>query len=323
MMKQKTIYLMLAVVAVLLAVSTQLANAQAPTPAPQMPKEDVITDDKYLPRDDVKGVAGGVIDIMALAYVAGYYGTNNPAADVNGDGLVDIKDLAILGSNYNRTAPEAGALAIPTATPAMPTVDVGKAGDDFGKVLVSVAKPETNAQANLTWRPLKVGVGIDHVYTWDLMDGQTSTPPDFYTWVSVGGTTARTATWWNSADIWPYWLLGWWQYAEFPRFAVNDPAGNNYPVPIIMEMRDDDGQFCYGYLGCRVGYETADLSPVPGQRLKRLAFFPASCYAIDEAGVKFDGLFDSTNNRCRINLTSWGNEWPRASVSYHLDAMWE
>ncbi len=337
---QKNVYVklskvvMLAVVALMVAVSTQLAlvpqsvKAESPTatPAPLLPKDGFVKDEKYLPRDDVSDKEGGAIDIKDLSYVAGWYGTTNPAADVNGDGVVDIKDLAILGNNYNKTAPEAGASAIVVPTPLPPTVDAGKAEDDFNKVISSVQaeKPaETKAQSGYNWRPLKVGVGIDHVYTWDLMDGETHTPPDFYAVVGVGGSVARTATLWNKADIFPYWMLGWWQYAGFARFAPTDPMGDNYSIPITLEIRDDDGQFCYGYLGCRWGYEVPDLTPVRAQRVKRLAFIPSSCRVIDEAGVLFVGAWDGPGNRCRVNLTSWGDEWPRASVTYHVDALWE
>jgi hypothetical protein len=42
----------------------------------------------------------GVVDITDLAFIANHYGTQDLAADINGDGQVDIVDMSIAASNY-------------------------------------------------------------------------------------------------------------------------------------------------------------------------------------------------------------------------------
>lgn len=42
----------------------------------------------------------GVVDILDVAIAAGLFGTNNPVGDVNGDGLVDVFDLVIIATNF-------------------------------------------------------------------------------------------------------------------------------------------------------------------------------------------------------------------------------
>jgi len=50
----------------------------------------------------------GQIDILDLAYIAGHYQSNDPAADLNNDGLVDILDLAMVAGNYQQQGPLTG-----------------------------------------------------------------------------------------------------------------------------------------------------------------------------------------------------------------------
>lgn len=56
-----------------------------------------------LPGGDVTG--DNLIDIFDLALIGSRYGRNDPLADINGDGLVDIFDLALTAANYNRQGP--------------------------------------------------------------------------------------------------------------------------------------------------------------------------------------------------------------------------
>ena len=42
----------------------------------------------------------GVVDILDVAIAAGLFGTNNPVADVNGDGRVDVFDLVIIAIHF-------------------------------------------------------------------------------------------------------------------------------------------------------------------------------------------------------------------------------
>lgn len=56
-----------------------------------------------LPGGDVTG--DGVIDILDLALVGQYYGTNHSQADINGDGQVNIFDLVLPASNFGRHGP--------------------------------------------------------------------------------------------------------------------------------------------------------------------------------------------------------------------------
>jgi hypothetical protein len=42
----------------------------------------------------------GVVDINDIAACAGKFGTNDPVADVNGNGLVDIFDLLLIVINF-------------------------------------------------------------------------------------------------------------------------------------------------------------------------------------------------------------------------------
>lgn len=54
-------------------------------------------------RGDVNG--DGQVNIFDLAYVASSFNSSAPAADLNGDGRVDIFDLAIVASNYGQGQP--------------------------------------------------------------------------------------------------------------------------------------------------------------------------------------------------------------------------
>jgi len=42
------------------------------------------------------------VNILDLAFIAGRYGSNDPTADLNGDGKVDIVDLVIVADKYDR-----------------------------------------------------------------------------------------------------------------------------------------------------------------------------------------------------------------------------
>jgi YVTN family beta-propeller protein len=54
-------------------------------------------------RGDVNG--DGRVNMLDLAYVASRFGSSTPAADLNGDGKVDIFDLVIIADNYGRDRP--------------------------------------------------------------------------------------------------------------------------------------------------------------------------------------------------------------------------
>ena len=45
------------------------------------------------------------IDILDLSYVGYHFGSDEPAADLNGDGRVDILDLSMVGANFGQTGP--------------------------------------------------------------------------------------------------------------------------------------------------------------------------------------------------------------------------
>jgi secreted trypsin-like serine protease len=49
---------------------------------------------------DVNG--DGRVDILDLAFIATHYGSADPAADTNGDGIVNVLDLAIVAGHYNQ-----------------------------------------------------------------------------------------------------------------------------------------------------------------------------------------------------------------------------
>jgi hypothetical protein len=266
---------------------------------------------------------GGVVDIFDLAFAASRYGTDDSAADINFDGQVDIFDLSILASGYDQA--ESAAAAAVVAPAPLPLVEAG--AEDFGAFNLSVEEEsfEVEAQAGLVARrPLRIGVGIDHVKALDVMDSQTQTPPDLYALVAASGVWARTATWWDSYEIWPNWRLGWWRYSSFPWVPKSDPTANNYSLPIDLVIRDDDGRTCYGSFGCRDRYEVADVSSILQRRTKLLTLFPATCTVVNEAGVRTYGRWlDSSNNRCRVELQGWGTERPRAYVRYFIDAVWE
>lgn len=334
---RKITKIMLMVIAVLMfAITLPLANptlAQTPTPAPEMPEDEVVRDEAYQSSSDLSEKPGGIIDIFDLSFVASRFNSTNPAADINLDGKVDIFDLSMLANKFGKTEAEiaaegdtdSAAAPVPTSTP-IPMVEEGQEGDDFGDVLMTleVDEPEASAQGTYVWRPLKIGLGINRVYTWDYMDGQSKTPPDFYAMASVGGSFARTNTVHNNANIYPYWRLGWWQYKGFPKFDPRDPAGEDYYIPVTLQVRDDDGQVCYGYYGCRHNYEVADATLVRYERVKTVRFYPSSCQVLDDKGVWTDGYFvDGYTNRCRVDLYTWGDEWPRAGVNFYLDAWWE
>jgi hypothetical protein len=271
------------------------------------------------PQDDVKDQAGGPIDIFDLSFVAGRYGSNDPAADLNLDGQVDIFDLTILASHYGQTKPEAGAAAIPTPAP-LPVVEANSKFGGFD-LAVKGQKADTAAQY-IRSRTLRVGVSVNYVKIYDTMDGQTNTPPDPYAVVSVGGVPVRTATVYDRYEAWPYWRLGWWRYDYFPWASSYSTEANAYSLPIGLEMRDDDGVVCYGYYGCRPRFEYVDISPVSQRWIKGLTFYPSSCMVVDEAGTRTYGAWLDAN-RCRVYLQSWGTEWGRGYVSYYVDALWE
>jgi hypothetical protein len=60
-------------------------------------------DTTTLPAGDVTG--DQVIDIFDLAFLGSRYAQAHPLADINGDGIVDIIDLALVATNYRRTGP--------------------------------------------------------------------------------------------------------------------------------------------------------------------------------------------------------------------------
>jgi hypothetical protein len=150
----------------------------------------------------------------------------------------------------------------------------------------------------------------------------SSSAPDLYAVVAVGGVAARTGTAFEQYQAWPNWRLGWWRYNSFPRAPWYTPEANYYRVPINVYLRDYDGRICYGYYGCREQYQLADISWLLYRHSKTLSFYPASCTIADEAGRRTYGYWIS-GNRCRVHLQAWGTEWPRAYVSYYIDALWE
>jgi murein DD-endopeptidase MepM/ murein hydrolase activator NlpD/protocatechuate 3,4-dioxygenase beta subunit len=68
---------------------------------------------KELPKDNVGTIAlpGGdvtqddLIDIFDLAYIGSRYNSTDPTADINADGLVDVFDLVIAAGNYGKRGP--------------------------------------------------------------------------------------------------------------------------------------------------------------------------------------------------------------------------
>ncbi len=304
------------------------------TPEPQIDPDDTgpveppaedelgepVVDEAYVSGADVVDEEGGVINIFDLSFVASQLGSTNPAADVNLDGQVNIFDLAMLAANFNQPGP-ASAAAEPEP---VPLVEEGVT--EFGALDLAVEAPEAGADvaSAAAWRPLRIGLGVNYVRAYDYMDGQTNTPPDLYALVTVSGVAARTWTWWDSAEIWPNWRLGWWRYAGFPWAPSTAPDANNYSLPIVLEMRDDDGQICYGGYGCRHRYEWTDISSQQGRRTKQLTFYPNTCRVQDEAGTQTTGYWlNSAHTHCRIHLQAWGTEVPRAYTSYFIDAVWD
>ncbi len=272
----------------------------------------------YLAADDVSDAEGGAIDITDLAFVASRYGSADSAADLNLDGIVNILDLAILAQNFGLVEPTAGTAAF--AEP--PTLPLVEAGDEFGAFDLAVESDgaEIDAQCCVWRRPLQIGLGIDYVRAYDSMDH--STPPDLQAVASVGGVAAGTNVFYDRYLIQPNWRLGWWRYFSFPRTSWNAPEADYYSIPVTLEIRDYDGRICYGYWGCRDRFEIGDVSPPLYRRTKSLTLYPSSCQVVDEAGWQKTGYW-LTSNRCRINLHSWGTEWPRAYVNYYLDVQWQ
>lgn len=314
---------------------SQTQAQEEPTPLPPPPTSTpvpVLTEDSEAIRDegvdvqnDLTDDENGPVNIFDISFVAGLFGTNSAAADINDDGKVDIFDISALAANYGKPEAEVGAASAIATPPPMPVVEAGEEGDDFGEVIIDVEQAESDVevQAYYQWQPFKVGLGIDHVYTWDYFDGQTKTPPDFYAVASVGGSTARTAVVPNAFNIYPYWRLGWWRYQKYPKFNYYDPAGDAYYIPITLEIRDDDGRICYGYMGCRYAHDVADASGVRYERVKRLKFYPSSCKVVDDEGRITQGRYlSNNNNRCRVYLYTAGTEWPRAAVKYYIDGQW-
>jgi hypothetical protein len=146
--------------------------------------------------------------------------------------------------------------------------------------------------------------------------------PDLYALIRVGGVAARTRTSFDQYVVWPNWRLGWWRYYSFPYASPNTPEADYYTIPINVEIRDDDGYWCYGYYGCRDRYQHADISSLSNHRTKTLTFYPGNCKVIDEAGVETTGYW-LDGNRCQIYLYTWGTEWPRGYTSYFIDARWD
>ena len=56
-----------------------------------------------LPAGDVNG--DNVVNILDMAHLARYYGTNNSSADLNGDGQVNVFDLVLCAGNYGQQGP--------------------------------------------------------------------------------------------------------------------------------------------------------------------------------------------------------------------------
>jgi hypothetical protein len=66
-----------------------------------LPRTDLGT--TTLPAGDVIG--DQIIDIFDLAFLGSRYGQNHSLADVNANGIVDIFDLALVAANYRRAGP--------------------------------------------------------------------------------------------------------------------------------------------------------------------------------------------------------------------------
>jgi hypothetical protein len=224
-----------------------------------------------------------------------------------------------LANSYNQAEPPAEIATLPTP-PELPTVEAD--GEDFGAFELPVEPEglEVESQSYVTSRPLRVGVSLNYVKIYDRMDSFSA--PDPYALVSVGGVSARTSTIFDRYVSWPYWRLGWWRYYSFPRTAWNAPEAAYYTVPLRVELRDNDGYYCYGYYGCRNRYQLADLSPRLYTRTKSLTFYPSSCKVVDENGTETIGYW-LDSHRCRVYLHTWGTEWPRAYLNYYVDALWE
>ncbi|NJN95844.1 MAG: hypothetical protein HC875_17930 [Anaerolineales bacterium] len=47
-----------------------------------------------------------IVDIFVLSSIASHYGSNEPNADINGDGIVNILDLAVTANYYGQPVPE-------------------------------------------------------------------------------------------------------------------------------------------------------------------------------------------------------------------------
>lgn len=296
---------------------------QPPATEPVAPPDEAelgepVKADAYLAGDDSVDEPGGPVNIVDLAFVAAHYGTFDPAADLNLDGIVNILDLALLAQNFDQTETVAGVAGLP----APPPLPVAEAGQDFGvfELAVEPDPAEVEAQCCVWRRPLRIGLGVDYVRAYDPMDSYSA--PDLYAVASVGGVAARTNTIFDQYASWPAWRLGWWQYASFPRSSWHAPESNYYSVPLTLEIRDDDGRICYGWWGCRDQFDLADVSPRLYQRAKLLTLYPSSCRVVDEAGVSITGYW-LDSNRCRIQLASWGTEWPRAFVNYFIDTQWQ
>lgn len=56
-----------------------------------------------LPGGDING--DDVINIFDMAFIGSHYGDNDPQIDINGDGIVSIFDLVLAASNYGRQGP--------------------------------------------------------------------------------------------------------------------------------------------------------------------------------------------------------------------------
>ena len=56
-----------------------------------------------LPGGDISG--DNVVDIFDIAYIGSHYGDNDRLVDINGDGTVSIFDLVIAASNYGKRGP--------------------------------------------------------------------------------------------------------------------------------------------------------------------------------------------------------------------------
>jgi hypothetical protein len=52
---------------------------------------------------DVNG--DGRIDILDIAFVGARFGGHDPGADINDDGMVDILDLVLTAGNFGQRAP--------------------------------------------------------------------------------------------------------------------------------------------------------------------------------------------------------------------------